>query len=114
MSFLRQIRSAEKRVFGMGAPLKGSTLLNYYGIGPNLVECLTEVNPYKIGRYTPGTNIPIVSETAIDEQPDYYLLLSWNFADFFIDKYADYLNAGGKFIIPHPTVKVIGKDGQSQ
>ena len=114
LSFLTQIRSAGKRVFGMGAPMKGSTLLNYYGIGPDLVECLTEVNPYKIGRYTPGTHIPIVSENAIDEPPDYYLLLSWNFLDFFIEKYADYLNAGGQFIIPHPTVKVIGKEGQSQ
>jgi SAM-dependent methyltransferase len=114
MSFLRKIRSAGKRVFGIGAPLKGSTLLNYYGIGPDLVECLTEVNQYKIGRYTPGTHIPIVSEDLIDEHPDYYLLLSWNFLDFFIEKYADYLNAGGKFIIPHPTVKIIGKDGQSQ
>lgn len=113
MSFLTQIKSAGKRVVGMGAPLKGSTLLNYYDIGPELVECLVEVNPYKIGRYTPGTHIPIISEDAIDEQPDYYLLLSWNFLDFFIEKYADYLNAGGKFIIPHPTVKVIGKDGQS-
>ncbi len=110
VSLLKQIKSAGKRVLGIGAPLKGSTLLNYYGIGPDLVECLTEINHYKIGRYTPGTHIPIVSENAIDEYPDYYLLLSWNFIDFFIDKYADYLNAGGKFIIPHPSVKVIGKD----
>ncbi|WP_133511727.1 class I SAM-dependent methyltransferase [Candidatus Thiosymbion oneisti] len=113
MSFLRQIRSAGKRVFGVGAPVKGSTLLNYYGIGPDLVACLTEINSYKIGRYSPGTHIPIVDENAIDEPPDYYLLLSWNFLDFFIEKYADYLNAGGKFIIPHPIVKVIGKDRQS-
>ena len=114
MSLLRQIRRAGKRVFGLGAPLKGSTLLNYVGSGPDLVECLTEINPYKIGRYTPGTHIPIVSEDAIDEPPDYYLLLSWNFLEFFIEKYADYLNAGGKFIVPHPTVKVIGKEGVSE
>ncbi len=107
LSLLRQLRSAGQRVFGLGAPLKGSTLLNYYGIGPELIECLTEINPHKIGRYTPGTHIPIVHEHAIEEQPDYYLLLSWNFLDFFIEKYADYLNAGGKFIVPHPTVKVI-------
>ncbi len=53
-----------------------------------------------------------MSEDAIGEVPDYYLLLSWNFLDFFIEKYADYLHAGGKFILPHPVVKVIGKDGQ--
>ena len=110
ISLLKQMSNAGKRVFGLGAPLKGSTLLNYYGIGPDLVECVTEINQYKIGRYTPGTHIPIVHEDAIDRQPDYYLLLSWNFLDFFIEKFADYLNSGGKFIIPHPTVTVIGKE----
>nr|MDU9045090.1 class I SAM-dependent methyltransferase [Candidatus Electrothrix aestuarii] len=114
LSLLKQIKNAGKRVAGMGAPLKGNTLLNYYGIGPEAVEFLVEINPYKIGRYTPGTHIPILSEKSIDKHPDYYLLLSWNFLDFFIEKYADYLNAGGKFIIPHPTVKIIGKDEQSQ
>nr|VFJ67873.1 MAG: Methyltransferase domain-containing protein [Candidatus Kentron sp. FW] len=114
MSLLRQLKSSGKRIFGLGAPLKGSTLLNYYGIGPDLVECATEINPYKIGRYTPGTHIPIIAEDALDEQPDYYLVLSWNFLDFFVEQYADYLDAGGRFIVPHPIVKVIGKDGQSQ
>lgn len=112
ISLLKQINSEGKQVFGMGAPMKGSTLLNYYGIDSDLVECLTEVNLYKIGRYSPGTHIPIISESSIDKHPDYYLLLSWNFLDFFIEKYADYLSSGGKFIIPHPRVKVIGKDEQ--
>lgn len=110
ISLLKQLKSSGKRVFGIGAPLKGSTLLNYYGIGPDLIECVTEINQYKIGRYTPGTHIPIVSENEIVEQPDYYFLLSWNYLDFFIEKYAKYLADGGKFIIPHPSVKVIGKD----
>lgn len=110
ISLLKQISNAGKRVFGLGAPLKGSTLLNYYGIGPELVECVVEINQFKIGRYTPGTHIPIVKEDGMDEHPDYYLLLSWNFKDFLIEKYADYLKSGGKFIIPHPTVKVIGKE----
>jgi len=114
VSLLRQIRSKGKRVFGLGAPLKGSTLLNYYGIGPDLVECLTEINQYKVEQYTPGTHIPIVHEKTIDEQPDYYLLLSWNFLDFFMEKYTDYLDAGGQFIVPHPTVNVIGKGRQPQ
>lgn len=109
MSLLRRIRSAGKRVFGLGAPLKGSTLLNYYGIGPDLVECTVEINRDKIGRYTPSSHIPIVYENTIDKQPDYYLLLTWNFMDFLTEKYSDYLNAGGKFIVPHPSVKLIGK-----
>ncbi|NEO13852.1 MULTISPECIES: class I SAM-dependent methyltransferase [unclassified Moorena] len=110
VSLLQQIRGAGKRVFGLGAPLKGSTLLNYCGIGPDLVECAVEINQYKIGRYTPGTHIPIVCESLINEQPDYYLVLAWNFLDFFIKKYADYLNAGGKFIIPHPTVTILEQE----
>jgi len=106
---LKEHKSSGKRVFGLGAPLKGSTLLNYYGIGADLIECITEINEHKIGRYTPGTHIPIVSESDQLEQPDYYLLLSWNFLDFFTKKYSEYLSNGGKFIVPHPTVKIIDK-----
>ena len=62
---------------------------------------------FKIGKLTPGTHIPIVEESSLAKQPDYYLLLSWNFLDFFRTKYADYLKAGGKFIVPHPDVRVI-------
>lgn len=111
ISLLKQFKSSGKRVFGIGAPLKGSTLLNYYGIGPDLLECVTEINQHKIGRYTPGTHVPILSENEINEQPDYYLLLAWNYLDFFMEKYSKYLANGGKFIIPHPNVKIIGKDG---
>ncbi|KOR33202.1 hypothetical protein TI05_02455 [Achromatium sp. WMS3] len=75
MSVLRGIKDAGKRIFGMGAPLKASTLLNYYGIGPDIIECLTEINPHKIGKYSPGMHIPIISEDTVTEQPDYYLLL---------------------------------------
>ncbi|MEM7184619.1 MAG: class I SAM-dependent methyltransferase, partial [Spirochaetota bacterium] len=87
VGLLHQIKKTGKRVFGLGAPMKGNALLNYYGIGPELVECLTEINPYKVGRYAPGSHIPVVDEKTIQEPPDYYLLLSWNFIDFFIEKY---------------------------
>lgn len=108
LSLLKQLKQEGKRIFGLGAPVKGNTLLNYYGIGPELVECLTEVNPVKIGLCAPGNHIPVVDENKVDKQPDYYLLLSWNFLDYFVDKYADYLNAGGHFIVPHPSVQIIG------
>ncbi|RYE30593.1 MAG: hypothetical protein EOP48_31885, partial [Sphingobacteriales bacterium] len=91
------------------APLKGSTLLNYCNIGPELVELATEVNQFKIGKLTPGTHIPIVEEKSLVNQPDYYLLLSWNFLEFFRQKYASYLRNGGKFIVPHPQVRIIEK-----
>ena len=82
--------------------------MNYCGIGPELVECATEVNEFKIGKLTPGTHIPIVDERSVIRQPDYYLLLSWNFLDFFVEKYDEFLRAGGKFIVPHPTARVVG------
>lgn len=104
---LRDLKKQKKTVYALGAPLKGSTLLNYYGIGPDLVELATEVNQFKIGKLTPGTHIPIIEESSLAKQPDYYLLLSWNFLDFFRSKYSDYLRAGGKFIVPHPHVRVI-------
>lgn len=107
LALLRDLKQQSKSVYALGAPLKGSTLLNYCGIGPDLVELATEVNQFKIGKLTPGTHIPIVEESSLSRQPDYYLLLSWNFLDFFREKYADYLRAGGKFIVPHPDVRVI-------
>lgn len=110
LELLNKLTTEGKIIFGLGAPLKGSTLLNYYNIGPNLVECATEVNRFKIGKFTPGTHIPIIFEGSIERQPDYYLILSWNFIDFFINKYENYLRDGGKFIVPHPEVKIIGKE----
>ena len=110
VALLKDLRAQGKRIFALGAPLKGSTLLNYCGIGPDLLELATEVNRFKIGRFTPGTHIPIVYEESLQEQPDYYLVLSWNFLDFFVEKYADYLRRGGKFIVPHPTVRVVGAE----
>jgi len=107
---LKKLVGEGQKIFGLGAPVKGSTLLNYYDIGTDLIECVTEINRFKIGRFTPGTHIPIVFEDSIRTQPDYYLVLSWNFIDFFIEKYTDYLKAGGKFIVPHPVVRVIGKE----
>jgi len=110
VALLRTLRSEGRKIYALGAPLKGSTLLNYCGIGPDLVELATEVNPFKIGRYTPGTHIPIVYEETLQNQPDYYLVLSWNFLDFFVDKYADFLRNGGKFIVPHPNVRIVGAE----
>ena len=107
IALLSQLKEEGKTVYALGAPLKGSTLLNYCGIGPDLVEVATEVNRFKIGKYTPGTHIPIVFEEAIEKQPDYYLVLSWNFLDFFVEKYADFLRDGGKMIVPNPEVRIV-------
>jgi hypothetical protein len=107
-TLLEKLKSEGRTVFGLGAPVKGSTLLNFCGIGPDLVSCLTEVNDFKIGRLSPGTHIPVVDEATLKHHPDYYLVLSWNFADYLIGKYKDYLAAGGRFIVPVPSLRVVG------
>lgn len=109
-TLLTQLSTENKTVYALGAPLKGSTLLNYCHIGPDLVTLATEVNRFKIGRFTPGTHIPIVYEDSLNAQPDYYLVLSWNFLDYFINKYHGFLRNGGKFIVPHPVVRTIGSE----
>ena len=108
LALLTELNQEGKRVYALGAPVKGNTLLNYFKIGPDLVECATEVNQFKIGLLTPGTHIPIVDEQELSEQPDYYLILSWNFLDFLVGKYKQYLLDGGKFIVPVPDVRVLG------
>jgi hypothetical protein len=110
MALLDKLKREGKTIYALGAPLKGSTLLNYCNIGPDLVDLATEINQFKIGKFTPGTHIPIVDERTLERQPDYYLLLSWNFLDFFKQKYRGFLDAGGKFIIPHPHVAIVGAD----
>ena len=107
---LIKLRREGKRIYALGAPVKGSTLLNYSNIGTELVEFATEVNKFKIGRLTPGKHIPVVDESSINEHPDYYLVLSWNFIDFLKEKFKDYLVAGGKFIVPIPNVHIIGSE----
>lgn len=104
---LENLKADGKSVYALGAPVKGSTLLNYCGIGPDLVSVATEVNQFKIGRVTPGTHIPVVDEKLVDA-PDYYLILAWNFADYLREKYNDYLREGGKFIVPVPQVEIVG------
>lgn len=108
LELLRKLKAEGKSVYALGAPVKGSTLLNYADIGPDLVTYATEVNQFKIGRVTPGTHIPVVAENELESPPDYYLVLAWNFADYLREKYHDYLSAGGRFIVPVPDVQVLG------
>jgi C-methyltransferase-like protein/putative zinc binding protein/methyltransferase family protein len=104
---LEGVKKSGLTVQALGAPVKGSTILNYCDIGPDLVESAVEVNEFKIGRVTPGTHIPIIDERESGEPPHYYLVLAWNFLDHFVEKYRDYLEAGGKFIVPNPAVRIV-------
>jgi hypothetical protein len=99
-----------REVHAFGAPAKGATLLNSFGITSDLVRAAVERNPLKVGRYIPGARIPILEEGSIAE-PDAYLMLPWNFLDEFVARRADYLRAGGAFIVPVPEPRVVtGED----
>lgn len=106
--FLGEVRAAGKRVAGYGAPAKGNTLLTFLGLGPAQIDWIADRSPLKQGRVTPGTHIPVVPpERILAEQPDYLLLLAWNFADEILAQQDEYRRRGGKFILPVPEVRVV-------
>jgi SAM-dependent methyltransferase len=107
LGVLRDYRARGKSVWAYGAPAKGATLVNSFGIGPDLVQKAVEKNPMKVGLDMPGTRIPIEDEAKDEPRPDAYLVLAWNFIDEFVAKEAAYLRAGGAFIVPVPKVSVI-------
>jgi hypothetical protein len=106
---LQRLRHEGKKVVGVSAPAKGMTLLNYCRIGPETLDFVTEKSTLKIGRFTPGMHIPVVPDSALlEERPDYALLLAWNFAEEIMGNLHEYRSGGGKFIIPIPTVQIVG------
>ncbi|MNK88509.1 hypothetical protein D3C87_1084730 [compost metagenome] len=109
MTLLHDLKQQGKRLAGYGAPAKGNTLLNYFGIGPDLLDYLADRNTMKQGRWSPGMRIPVVSPQVIAEtQPDYLLILAWNFADEIMEQLEPYRAAGGQFILPIPQPRVVG------
>lgn len=108
LEFLIQAKREGKSVAGYGAPGKGNTLLNYCGIRTDFIEYTVDRNPYKHGRYTPGTHIPIFPPEKISEtRPDYLFILPWNLKDEIIKQNAFIREWGGKFVVPIPEVRVI-------
>lgn len=107
LAFLIKLKSEKKSIAGYGAPGKGNTLLNYCGIRTDFLDYTVDRNPYKHGRLTPGTHIPIYPPERIEEtKPDYVFILPWNIKDEIIHQ-LDYIKRwGGKFIVPIPEVKV--------
>ena len=106
---LRGLKADGRRLAGYGAPAKGSTLLEFFGVGPDLLDFIADRSPLKQGRYTPGSHIPIVAPEALleDPAPDHVLLLAWNFEDEILAQQAEFRRRGGKFILPVPEVRIV-------
>ncbi len=103
VSKLRDLKKAGKTIAAYGASAKGSTLLNYFGIGREIIEYVVDRSIYKQGKYMPGVLIPILPPSALSErQPDYVLLLTWNFAAEILAQQSEYRTRGGRFIVPLP------------
>jgi 2-polyprenyl-3-methyl-5-hydroxy-6-metoxy-1,4-benzoquinol methylase len=107
LDFLIEVKERGKSVAGYGAPGKGNTLLNYCGIRTDFIDFTVDRNPYKQGKYTPGTHIPIFAPDKIEEaKPDYLLILPWNFKDEIMNQMSHIRRWGGQFVTPIPEVKV--------
>ena len=105
---LTALRDDGKKVLGLGASTKGNVVLQFCGIGPDLLSGIAEVNADKFGHVTPGTHIPIISETeARAMKPDYFLVLPWHFKDGIVSREAEFLAAGGKMIFPFPEIEIV-------
>ncbi len=105
---LHRLKNDGKSIVGVSAPAKGMTLLNYSRIGTEILDFVTEKAELKIGRFTPGSHIPVRPDAELLRvQPDYALLLAWNFAEEIMRNLDEYRQKGGRFIIPIPTPRIV-------
>jgi SAM-dependent methyltransferase len=108
LEFLLNAKKSSKSVVGYGAPAKGNTLLNYCGVGKDLVKYTVDRNPYKQGKFLPGSHLPIYHPDKIAEtKPDYVVILPWNLKDEIMAQMSHIRNWGGQFVIPIPEVYVL-------
>lgn len=108
LTILNDLKAEGRSIAGYGAPAKGNTLLNYYGIGPDMLMYLADRNVLKQGLYSPGKFIPVVpAERVLEDQPDYLLILAWNFGEEIMRQQEEYRRRGGRFILPIPEPTII-------
>ena len=100
LAFLEDRAAQGKRVYGMGAPVKGNTLLNYFGVTNRLMQCVVERNTLRRGLYTPGSHLPVLMEDELPEPPDVYYVLAWNFKREILARNRDLLDRGVEFFFP--------------
>lgn len=107
VALLGKLKAEGKTIAAYGAAAKGSTLVNHFGIGADVIDFVADRSTHKQGRFMPGVGIPIVApEALLEKKPDYCLLLTWNFAEEILAQQAAYRQAGGKFIVPVPEVTI--------
>jgi SAM-dependent methyltransferase len=108
VTLLRRLKDQGKTVAAYGAAAKGATLVNFAGIGTDLVDFVVDRNVHKQGLLMPGVRIPIVGpEALLDRRPDYTLLLAWNFKDEILRQQDEYRRRGGRFIVPVPEPEIV-------
>ena len=100
LEYLAGRKAAGKQIYGFGAPVKGNTLLNYFGVGTETLDCLVERNELRRGLYSPGKHIPIRIESELAEPPDVYYVLAWNFRDEILRRNEALIARGIEFYFP--------------
>lgn len=108
LDLLGSLNHSGATVWGLGASTKGNVLLNYCGVDSTLIQKIADVNPFKSGRFTPGSRIEIVPESEFStNMPDFAVVLPWHFRNHISQKHANYIAAGGKLIFPFPSIEVV-------